>query len=290
MAAAGLMAYDVPEELRGRAAGFYQAGSLGGAGLGGGAGLWLAQRLPEEWMVAAILAFICLLSCVGLFFLSEPKSTIRDRQLKTTYRNLFKDVWIMMVTRKGILAMLLFLLPLGTGAAQNLWSAVAKDWVAGADTVALVTGVAGGLITAAGCLLGGWICDRVNRSNAYLLFGFVGVICVAGMAFSPKTEIMYIVWTSVYAFSMGLSYAAFGAFTLEVIGKGAAATKYNILAGLSNVPIYGMTYFEGWVHTRRGPGGMLLTEAAVGALAILCFLLLKSLLKVRIDSATLKES
>jgi MFS family permease len=39
MAAEGLMAYDVPEELKGRASGFSAAGNLGGAGLGGGAGL-----------------------------------------------------------------------------------------------------------------------------------------------------------------------------------------------------------------------------------------------------------
>ena len=52
MSTAGLVAHDVPEELKGRASGFIQAGNLGGTGLGGGAGLWSAQRLPEEWMVA----------------------------------------------------------------------------------------------------------------------------------------------------------------------------------------------------------------------------------------------
>ena len=56
----GFMAYDVPDKLKGRAAGYTQAGCLGGIGLGGGAGLWLAQRLPHEWMVTAILAITCL--------------------------------------------------------------------------------------------------------------------------------------------------------------------------------------------------------------------------------------
>ena len=35
MATEGLMAYDVPEELKGRAGGFFQAGNLGGVGVGG---------------------------------------------------------------------------------------------------------------------------------------------------------------------------------------------------------------------------------------------------------------
>ena len=40
MAIEGLMAHDVPEDLKGRASGFFQAGVLGGAGLGGGIGLF----------------------------------------------------------------------------------------------------------------------------------------------------------------------------------------------------------------------------------------------------------
>jgi MFS family permease len=281
MATEGLMAYVVPKELKGRAGGFFQAGNLGGAGLGGGAGLWLAQRLPEEWMVGAILAISCLFCCIGLFFLKEPKSTIREYQIRQTYVNLFKDVWNTLRKKMGILALFLCFLTLGTGAAQNLWSAVAKDWGAGADTVALVTGVMGGVFAAVGCLFGGWICDRINRQSAYLLFGLAGAFCAVGMAYSSKTEFMYIIWTSVYAVTVGLSYAGFSAFALEAIGKGAAATKYNIYAALSNSPIYLMIYIEGWAHLRWGPKGMLNIEAAFAVLAIILFLLLQTLMKER---------
>ncbi len=281
MANDGLMAHDVPEKLKGRAAGYSQAGCLGGIGLGGGAGLWLAQRLPEEWMVAAILAITCLLCCFGLFFLKEPKSTIRDHRMMKTFRNLVEDVYITLKTKMGILAMILCFLTLGTGAASNLWSAVAKDWNAGADTVALATGVMAGLLSAAGCLLGGWICDRIKRQSAYLLFGLLGALCALGMAYSPKTELMYIIWTSLYAVIMGLSYAGYNAFVLEAIGKGAAVTKYNIYAALSNAPIYLMIYIEGWAHTRWGSKGMLNTEAVFAVLAIILFLFLQILMKER---------
>jgi MFS family permease len=281
MASDGLMAHDVPDKLKGRAAGFSQAGSLGGMGLGGGAGLLLAQRLPQEWMVAAILAITCLLCCSGLLLLKEPVSTIRDHRMIQTYRNLFKDVYFTLKTKRGILAMLLCFLTLGTGAASNLWSAVAKDWNASADTVALATGVTAGLLSAGGCLLGGWICDRMKRQSAYLLFGSFGALCALGMAYSPKTELMYIIWTSLYAVITGLSYAAYGAFVLEAIGKGAAVTKYNIYSALSNAPIYLMVFIEGLAHTRWGAKGMLNTEAAFAVLAILLFFLLKFILKDR---------
>ena len=283
MSTQGLMAYDVPEELKGRASGYWNAGNLGGAGLGGGAGLWLAQRLPEEWMVAAILALTCLFCSIGLLFLKEPKSTIRDLSMTKTYRNLFKDVWSILKTKMGILAMLIAFLTLGTGAAQNLWPAVAIDWNASADTVALVTGVMGGLFSALGCLIGGWICDRMKRQNAYLLFGLIGALCAVGMAYSPKTENMYIIWTSVYAVALGLTWAAFTAFILEVIGKGAAATKYNIYAALSNTPIYLMIYIEGWAHARWGSTGMLNIEALFAVLAIILFLIVQAAMKERKD-------
>ena len=277
----GLMAHDVPDKLKGRAAGFSQAGCLGGIGLGGGAGLWMAQRLPQEWMVTAVLATTCLICCFGLFFLKEPTSTIRDHRLIKTYRNLVKDVYFTLKTKMGILAMLLCFLTLGTGAASNLWSAVAKDWNAGADTVALVTGVMAGLLSAAGCLLGGWICDRMKRQNAYLIFGLLGALCAVGMAYSPKTEHMYIIWTSLYAVIMGLSYAGYGAFVLEAIGKGAAVTKYNIYSALSNAPIYLMIYIDGWAYTRWGSKGMLNNEAVFVVLAVILFFISKTLLNSR---------
>jgi len=56
------------------------------------------------------------------------------------------------------------------------------------------------------------------------------------------------------------------------MGRGAAATKYNVFASLSNTPIYYMTRIDGWPHTRWGSGGMLRTEAAFGAAGLIAFL------------------
>lgn len=104
MATEGLMAYDVPLELKGRAGGFFQAGNLGGIGLGGGVGLFLAQRLPAPWMVGVALGGICLTCCLALFFLKDPKITIREKDIRKTYENLFEDVWNTVKTKSGLLA------------------------------------------------------------------------------------------------------------------------------------------------------------------------------------------
>lgn len=45
---AGLMAHTVAEHEKGRAGGWNQAGNLGGTGLGGGAGVWLAGHFSNQ--------------------------------------------------------------------------------------------------------------------------------------------------------------------------------------------------------------------------------------------------
>ena len=268
----GLAAHDTPDHLKGQMSGYLQAGNLGGAGLGGGAGLWLAEHCSVVQVPAITLALSCLLCCLGLFFVTEHASTVRHAQVVKTLENLFKDVWQSLKTRLGVLAMILCFLPLGTGAISGLWSTMATDWKASADTVALVTGTVSGLITVAGCVLGGWICDKGNRQMAYVAFGFSQVICTLGMAYCPHTEIMYIFWTSLYALTSGLCYAGFSAFVFEAIGKGAAGTKYTVYASLSNAPIWYMTQIEGITSVKYGANGMLIIESICGAIGIILFL------------------
>ena len=268
MACESLLAYDTPPDQKGRASGWYQAGNLGGGGLGGGAGLWLAQVLPAPWMSGAILGIACFACCLALFFIREPVRAPRAAHYGHDLANVARDLWTVLKSRAGLLALLICFLPLGTGAASGLWSAVAKDWNASAETVALVTGVVGGLASAVGCFMGGFVCDRMERKNAYALFGFMLALCATGMAMAPRTEASYIVFTTIYAWISGLSYAGFTAIVLETIGQGAAATKYNVFASLSNMPIAYMIVVDGWAHGRFGADGMLYVEALIGVLAI----------------------
>jgi MFS family permease len=272
MSVESLMAYSTPEGEQGRAGGWFQAGNLGGGGLGGGAGLLMAQRLPAPWMAGAILGLACLLCAIGLLFVPEPASAHREAGLRRSLINVGVDLWRVAKARAGFLALFLCILPIGSGAAGGLWSAVADDWHASANTVAVVTGVLGGIVSAIGCLLGGWICDRMNRKTAYVLYGMLQALCAVTMAMAPRTELAYIVFTTLYALITGLTYAGFTAFVLEAMGLGAAATKYNVFASLSNTPIYYMTRIDGWAHTRWGPAGMLHTEAAFGLAGLLVFL------------------
>ncbi len=271
MSVESLMAHATPEALKGRAGGWLQAGALGGGGLGAGACLWLAQRVSAPWITGAALAALFMLCCTVLPAIGEPHGAHERHGLGRKLAAVVTDLWSVVRGRGGYLALLVVFLPIGTGAASNYWSPIADEWHASAATVALVNGALGGITAAVGCLLGGCISDRVNRKLSYVLYGSLLGLCALGMAVAPHTERAYIVFTLAYALGNGMCFAGFSAVTLEAIGRGAAATKYNVYASLSNVPIWYMTILEAWAHMQYGVDGFLYLEAAMTLVSLIVF-------------------
>jgi len=273
MAVESLMAVSVPDSHRGRVSGWFQAGNLGGMGVGGGFALWLVQ--DAHWSTGAsggALCAVCIACCLALWPLREPFT--RDHvheSLVAHARDIFKDLWALVRSRIGALAVVICFLPIGSGAAQNLWAVIAGDWHASAETVAVVNGALGGVVSAVGCLAGGWLCDRMDRKTAYCLYGALQLLVAGAMAVSARTSTQFVFWTTIYAFVQGLTYAGFSAVVLEAIGRTAAATKYSLLASLSNMPIAYVTLIDGFANDRWGTRGMLLTEAVCGVVGIVLF-------------------
>ena len=258
-----LTAHSIPITHRGRASGWAQAGNVGGSGLGGGLGLWLAQHYSGE--VAAITLAAMTVACLaGLIFIGEPEHSHRHPSLTQTLTNIGVDVWSMVRSRIGLLAMVLLVVPAATGAASNLWGAVAVDWHANADIVAIVAGVAGGLVSTVGCLIAGKFCDVTDHKFGYILSAVLMAFCAIFMAAAPRTPAMFIFFTLLYALINGFAYAAFGAVMLEAMGRGAAATKGPILHGLTNIPVVVMILIDGKAQTKWGSGAMLMVEALIG--------------------------
>lgn len=260
-----LMAYTVPVEAKGRAAGWYQAGNLSGNGIGGGAGVWLGTELSREFAVAALS--LAMTACVIAIFFTADFRVAAAGGLRERMRLLGSDILAMLRSAVPLLTIVLVASPIGAGAMNNLWSAVASDWRAGATTVALVTGVFNGIVCALGCICGGWVADRFGRWWSYFGFGVVLAIVAIVMAAVPWTSPNYGIGVLAYAFCVGGGYAAFSALVIHAIGRGVASTKYAILQSLGNVPVAYMTAFDGWVHDRFGGAWMLCGEAL---LALVC--------------------
>src|SRR5262249_50663030 len=159
--------------------------------------------LPDPWMAGGALAVACALCIVALRFVPEPPPLPRHGNYGRMLQDVLKDLWQVARSRAGVLALLICFLPIGSCAASDLRAAVADDWHATANTVALVTGVLNGVVSAIGCLAGGYGSDRLDRKTAYALYGLLMVLCAVAMAFAPRTESMYIVFTLIYAFIQG---------------------------------------------------------------------------------------
>jgi PAT family beta-lactamase induction signal transducer AmpG len=270
MAAERLMAFATPEAQKGRAGGWSQAGNMGGQGLGGGAALWLSEHL-HPWTGAASLGLLSLACTAVLLAVAEPRAEVWIGPYVGQLKSAGRDVLRLVSRRIGLLACLICLLPMGSGAAQNLWGAVARDWSATADEVALISGLLSGLAAIVGSLAGGYFCDRLDRKGGYALYGVLLAVCAVAMALGPRTPLSFMLFATAYNLVVGATYGGYAAVTLEAIGQGAAATKFNLIASLSNIPILAMTLIDGQAQTRWGSGGMLYTEAAIGVAAVALF-------------------
>lgn len=213
-----------------------------------------------------------MLACsTALAFLPDVPAESRDSSLGGAMRNLSADFWRVIWSRKGILCSILCIVPVGTGAASAVLTQadVAAQWGAGGGTVELVQGLLGGVLSMAGCLVGGYGCNLWGPRRAYVAYGLVMAAVACAMAFLPLTERVYIGGSVAYSFTTGLTYAAFTAFVLDAIGAGNAATKYNGFASLSNTPIWYMGLVLAAVYTRFGTRNMLVTEAACAVAGVL---------------------
>ncbi len=281
MAVEAMIANITQPSEAGRVSAWFQAGNLGANALGGALGLTLMIHLPKPWMAGAIMAALFMACCfaLGLVPHIEAQHSAAGSALAAV-RGVVGDLKQMLKTRGGLLAALLCVMPVGTGAAQGVLTQakVAAYWHAGATEVALVQGLFAGGVTIAGAFGGGWLCERFHPRAAYLGIGiFLGVIAT-GMALFPPTVTAYVTFNLAYAFGVGLAWSAFTAVVLDAMGPGSGATKYNVYASLSNFPIWWLGLLLGFVAGRSGAPDMLLTEAGLGVVGVTLFASLGSMI------------
>ncbi len=273
----GFMAKTIPEEMKGRAGGWYQAGNLGGEGLGGGAGIWLYTHY--SYQVALITLSVTIFVCsLALWFVPQVYAE-KSMLIKVKFRMIVADIRSLLHSPVAIFTMIVILLPVGIGAASNLWSSVATDWKVNADTIALVTGTLSAIVCVAGSVAGGWIADKFGRWLAYFGAGTLMAAVTLGMTFFSFNPETYVIGVLSYAFTFGMANAAFSAIVLHAIGKGMASTKYALISSLGNIPYPYMTLFDGWLHDSYGIRMMLLGETFLGVGFVLISILVLAKLR-----------
>jgi PAT family beta-lactamase induction signal transducer AmpG len=269
----GIMAVVIPEADQARASGWQTAGNLAGTSVGGAAAVWLVSHTSQT-LTAFALAGTCLASTIPIFWIQEPR--LPKHPLLKSMWELLKDLWKTLISRSGWTGMLICLSPVGTGALLNLFSALALDYSSDPDTrekmVLYVTGVVGGIVSAFGALLGGYLAAKMNRRLAYVIFGVLTSLCALAMIVAPANPTAFTIGCLAYSFANGLCFAAFYAFVFEMVGKGqGAATKLALFISASNQAINYTAWLDGkaydwgkahWAaHAWGGRTGMLGMDA-----------------------------
>ncbi len=272
----GLLAHNTTPHTRGRAAGWFQSGNQFGQTGGGGLGLLLMKHLPQTWMAGVVLGALILACSLCLFLVEEPPRAMKSDSVGARARDAWRELIGIAKSKAGRIALLLAILPIGTGAAQFLFSSIGPEWNASADVVSFVLGAGGGVAIVIGCMTGGFIADYMSKPKAYAVACAIDVLAVALMPFSPRTQFWYAATTLFYTFALGLCVATFTGMILSIIGDRAAATKINLFIALNTLFSAFVLRILGAVHDSLKTNGMLLTEAALGVAALALFAALAS--------------
>jgi MFS family permease len=270
--ACGALLTAMPVALRGRSAGWYQAGNTGGAAIGGGLFIWLADH--ASLAVIAVVIVAAMLSPVFAAFLIQEPLPVR-RAIRPKIIGLVHDMGEIFQSRRTWIGLVFLLSPVGSAAIGNLISGMGPDYHASGNEVLWVTGIVGGLFSALGCLIGGLVADKIGRMFAYALAGGMAALFGVYLGFAHATPFTYAMGYSGYSVAAGFAYAVFTAMVLDILGrrKHAAASGYTVLCSAGNLPIVYMTWLDGLGYRHWGARGLMATDAAAnGGFGILLLL------------------
>lgn len=234
----GLMSQLVPDHQRGQASAALNVGNLSGSALSGALIAWMIGHDYDLQLVGAALVVMMVLPAFSVLLIDEPPRLV-TRTVSQLFGGMIRDVGKVMFSRVGITGILLCLSPVGTAALTNYFAAMGSKYGATTGEVAILTGPVSALLSGAGALGGGILCDRVNRRAVYLLSGVLTALCGLGMMLSPRNEWTFVVGGTVYALITGLCYSAFTATVLETIGTGGenASMQYALFVSAGNAAI-----------------------------------------------------
>lgn len=264
--AVGALASALPLEFRSEAGAWMQVGNLGGAALTAALFVWTAEHF-SLLTVSLTVGALSILPVLPVVFVPETgrpgwsAAGAEFARLIKALRSRIKSI----DTRMGAA---LLLSPVSAGAMTFLFSGIAADYHAGAKLVAVVTGLAGSLVTAAGALAGGFDSRRLGPRIAYATLGIAGAACAAGMALCKLSPVSYACGSMFYCAVAGAGWAVFTALVLDLVGakNPAAGTWYATFVCIGNAPVSYMEWLDGIGYQHLGARGMLGVDALAGGL------------------------
>jgi MFS family permease len=260
--AMGLMAAVLPDEVRGRGAGWFQMGNMGSTPLLGGICLLISAHLARV-PAALALGLISFLPALSAFFVSEPPRALRPSRFM--FLGIGKECMSLLCQRRAWLGVLLFAAPFGAGALGSLLSGLGADYHVRPELVQGIVGIPGGVVAAVlGAYIGGVCSDRLSRRLAYLGTGVLLGLTALVLALGPLTPATYVVGGLLYECAMSMAFAAGTALALEITEAAphTAAFRMALFTACFNVPVSCMPAIDGW-GSRWGVRGVAGVDAGL---------------------------
>jgi len=251
----------VDESDTGAVSGWLNVANLGGTGLGGTIGILLVRELSRP---TASLSLAAEVFAPALLLMVMSREVRAPRPVGETMRSLFRDLWLVSRTRAAIIGILIFVTPAATFSAQNLFSGLGRDFGASDNAVTWVVGVGNAITCSLGALVGGWICNRMDRRVLFVGTGVVSAIATLGMAFGPHTSMVFFSGVTLYNLLAGVNYAAASAVAFDIMGADnpLSATQYALLMAACNVAISTVLWGDKVGYAAHGAKGALTADAS----------------------------
>jgi hypothetical protein len=269
----GLLAATVSQEQKTRVASTYEMGNLGGGALGGGC-ILLFSRCFSRTVVGVVAAGLLIVPALAVLGIAEtqrarPVENIADA-LRETSGEFRRTFW----SWSGLPTLLLICSPIGSGAAGNLLAGLALDFHVSTGQIIWVTGILGGLLTAAGALVIALSPSHYDKRVAYATAGLVNALMIALLCFGRPRPEMFMVGAALYLLTLGICNALFTVLIFELLGAAgrSASSRYALLFSLGNTSVAYMSWVDGRGYSWFGPRGLPGTEALVTVITAITFL------------------
>lgn len=265
----GLLALTQTEQGKPKAAAWMQGGMLAAQALGGATLLYFSKHLsvPLTCLIAGLLV-----SVPAAIALTIPEPPPQTRDFLKTCAVMGREIRETLFSWKSLPGLLLLVSPVGSGSAQSLYAAMAKDYAVGERGVMLLNGLLGGVLTMLGAFLAVGAPAHWDRR---VLYGVAGVACATSgifLALAPMRPMEYFFGVGLYMLTTGMCYAFFLGVVMYTLGDAgkSASSRYTILVSLGNLPVVYMTKVEGWGYGLFGPRAVPGLDAAGNLLVAAC--------------------
>jgi MFS transporter, PAT family, beta-lactamase induction signal transducer AmpG len=267
----GMLAVSQNGSNKAGAAAWMQGGMLTASALGGALLLYFSKHLNLGGLAGASALLVAVPAAFALAIPEPAPASGLGNFLKAS-ATMGREIRSTLFSMESLAGLLLLFAPVGSGAAQNLFPAMAKDYGVSLQGVMLLNGVLGGVLNMLGAFVAVIVPAHWDRR---IVYAAAGVACAASGAFlalAPLDPSSYFVGVAAYMFTTGICYGFFLGVVMQTMGDAglSASTRYGILVALGDLPIVYMTVVEGWSYRVFGVRGVPAADCVANLLVGLC--------------------